>query len=557
MIRPQAGALSGAFGSEGPAGADLAAMLVAGLAVSGEGPGLRAQGTAVAAGGGRRVVDGAIEQAEAEVHPGGRVVLRRDAMGVRPLHYAVSHDGGRFAFASRVTQLDGLAWVDRSVDQRGLAHLLLKTGDWEGRTGIAGIRAVPPGHRLTWAPGEQPRITREWDPQAFLWAGGRGPARPVAEFVARLEEAVARRCPPGAGVLLSGGFDSTSVAAAAVRRGLRPRTFSAVYPHSPQTDESVPIRATQAALGVDGPCMEIADRGIDLVGEELARHGQPSGAPNYSNLDALLVAAARHGATVVLDGHDGDSALGMGLGLPRLLPARPALARALLRERRAAGAPAARVLGGWALACLPPPARRRLRGALGAGQPEDVWPTWLEPGVRAERGSAGDLPWAAAQGIAAHPLIGDSIVVLDLAAAAHGLQLLHPYADRELVEFLLSLPPEAKYADGRPKALVRAGFPELPASVQRPRRVDFLAAAMLASPFEAVAGALRATWEARVPGIDYEALDRRLDEGPPYRSGEFVTLRGLVAGHRFVASLTAPALPGPRPSGLTGPPPPR
>jgi asparagine synthetase B (glutamine-hydrolysing) len=71
--------------------------------------------------------------------------------------------------------------------------------------------------------------------------------------------------------------------------------------------------------------------------------------------------------------------------------------------------------------------------------------------------------------------------------AHHGVDVSYPYLDRNLVEFVTSLPPSARPVDGHTKTLVRQGFADrLPASVLH-RTEKTLADTYLADVFDRLA----------------------------------------------------------------------
>jgi hypothetical protein len=121
-------------------------------------------------------------------------------------------------------------------------------------------------------------------------------------------------------------------------------------------------------------------------------------------------------------------------------------------------------------------------------------------------------------------------------ADAAGVVLRHPFGDRELLEFLLSLPPEAKHAGGRWKALVRDGFPELPSAVRdNPRKTIFDEAVEAVHPLSRMRQEL-CDPPVPVPGVDYDVLRTRLESGRAFEPGDVAAMRRLALAHRFLAA---------------------
>jgi asparagine synthetase B (glutamine-hydrolysing) len=255
-------------------------------------------------------------------------------------------------------------------------------------------------------------------------------------------------------------------------------------------------------------------------------------------MSALLREAAARRLTVVLDGHDGDGALGPLAGLGSLLLRRPRLSSQVLAYLASGGRSRRTTLRVWAAECLPSPARRALRAGLMPWRRRSSPLAWagveiLERGrAPVERGNR----WRQSQLEAVGPRLGRGVTLTDRMGASAGVEVRHPFADRELLEFLLSLPPEAKHARGRWKALVRDGFPELPGEVRDLRtKTVFDPAVAAVHPLEQIAPLL-CDPRVPVPGVDYDALRDRLDSRRPYVVGELALMRRLALAHLFLAS---------------------
>src|SRR5450631_3921601 len=89
-----------------------------------------------------------------------RLFLARDPMGIKPLYYAQS--GSHFLFASEVRTLLGTGLVQPRIDPAGLVNYLTFGSAYDPLTLVENVRALPPGHTLTWEAG----VLREaayWD----------------------------------------------------------------------------------------------------------------------------------------------------------------------------------------------------------------------------------------------------------------------------------------------------------------------------------------------------------------------------------------------------------
>src|SRR6266481_3053740 len=79
------------------------------------------------------------------------LLLARDPMGIKPLYYYQSPE--MFLFASEVRTLLQSELVPRKLDATGALSYLAFGSVYEPWTIVEGVRAVPPGHVLTWEHG--------------------------------------------------------------------------------------------------------------------------------------------------------------------------------------------------------------------------------------------------------------------------------------------------------------------------------------------------------------------------------------------------------------------
>ena len=151
-----------------------------------------------------------------------RLVLARDVLGQRPLHY---HRGkGFFAFASMPKGLHALPDIPRVGDGERAAQLVaLLPGAASGsRTFFEGIERVEAGALVVITPRDL-RSRRYWEPKRKA-LGLKGPDEYAEALRSQLDEAVRAKLRGGGGRVgaqLSGGWDSSAVAATAARL-LRP-----------------------------------------------------------------------------------------------------------------------------------------------------------------------------------------------------------------------------------------------------------------------------------------------------------------------------------------------
>lgn len=165
--------------------------------------------------------------------------LVRDRLGVKPLYYY--WDGERLFFASEIKAILDSGCVAAEVEPRGIWDYLTfryvpaPASIWKR------IYKLPPAHRLTISfDRPMPRLSRYWDiPYAETTRRGDDDLFDQ-EFADLFVDAVNLRMVADVpvGVLLSGGLDSSAVAAAILLTpAARLSTFSVAFADSPETDE--------------------------------------------------------------------------------------------------------------------------------------------------------------------------------------------------------------------------------------------------------------------------------------------------------------------------------
>jgi hypothetical protein len=323
----------------------------------------------------------------------GRAVAVRSPVGERPLFWR--REGNSVAFGSEVKQL--AAWSESPpVEEEAVLDQVALRFDRPERTTYQGIRRLLPGTILE-VIGEVTE-RRFWRPENGAGMLSVSFEEAVREFRRLLHQAVARRLGPGTAVLMSGGLDSTSVAAEAAplhfdRYGAPLRVVSAAYPDHPAVDESGAIRAAAEALGCEVVWVRPHPRPFRDLARRAWLHDGPDMAPLSSNLEEILAGAHRAGITSCLDGHDGDTVLGLSAGAVGALLRRgrwvtAAQRVAFMRRRLGVGRARAmrRVLIPGLVDAVPGarPAWRRLR------PPPDPWPSWVAEPIRTRDGAAPD-----------------------------------------------------------------------------------------------------------------------------------------------------------------------
>jgi len=246
--------------------------------------------------------------------------LARDRLGIKPLYYAITPDV--LAFASELKAILTIPGMRREVDLAALDDYLALEYVPSPRSIIRGIRKLPPGHTLSWRMDNgDGQLRQYWD--VDLGASEREPdtvplAQRAEELRAVLLESVRKELISDVplGVFLSGGIDSSTVAAMMTR--LTPghvNSFSIGF-SDPSFDESAHARQVAQHLGTNHRELILEPSMLtDLVPSVTENLDEPladaSIIPTY-----LLSRFARQHVTVALGGDGGDELFG---GYPTLL----------------------------------------------------------------------------------------------------------------------------------------------------------------------------------------------------------------------------------------------
>ena len=234
--------------------------------------------------------------------------LARDRFGKKPLYWF--HRQGTFGFASELTALLEHPLAPRNESEiarvKFLAHALIPAP----HTAIDGIYKLPAGHQLTLQlDGSAPVIQRWWRYKLEPDANPTSESGLVDELLEILTRATNRRLVADVplGVFLSGGLDSSTIAALSVRSlpGRALQTFTICF-REPSFDES-PFAAQVAeflktnhhtdTLSLDGALAALPQI-LDRLDEP---QGDSSLLPTW-----LLCRFARTKVTVALSGDGGD-----------------------------------------------------------------------------------------------------------------------------------------------------------------------------------------------------------------------------------------------------------
>ena len=235
-----------------------------------------------------------------------RLTLARDRIGIKPLYYAPLPGGG-IVFASELTALLAHGSVDRTLSVEGLASYLFSDYVHPPHTIVRDVRKLPPGHTLVWEDGrlEEPRaFWRVPAPRPAPSKPDRALADELWSELGRVVKAQLVSDVP-VGIFLSGGIDSSCVAALAAAAGGRMKAFSIGFDDA-TFDESRFARLVAERLNVEHVTETLHERNLlEVLDLALDKIDEPMADPSYLPTFLLSRLAARH-VKVVVGGDGGD-----------------------------------------------------------------------------------------------------------------------------------------------------------------------------------------------------------------------------------------------------------
>ncbi|MEQ1807253.1 MAG: asparagine synthase (glutamine-hydrolyzing), partial [Burkholderiaceae bacterium] len=232
----------------------------------------------------------------------GSFLLARDRFGAKPLY--VYEDDDCIAFASELRTLLGLPGLDHTLDKIGFQDYLSYRYNLAPHTMFARIRKLPAGSRLRFAQGRS-------EIAQFAEVSFREPAsaRPEVDYLAELDHLLGTAVKSQLmgevpiGVLLSGGLDSSAIAAYVQRAGARLTAYSIGFPEVNEFEFSRDV-----ARQFDLDYVEVTMTQDELragMDEVIAQLDEPIADPACFALSRLC-RRIRDDVVVVLSGEGGD-----------------------------------------------------------------------------------------------------------------------------------------------------------------------------------------------------------------------------------------------------------
>lgn len=239
----------------------------------------------------------------------GRLLLARDRFGIKPLYYTIVN--GRLIFASEIKAILTARRVPREVDLASLHRYLAFLWVPGPETMFKHIYKIPPGHYLQWRSGQY-STGSYWD-VCFEPNSSRKEGALAAELRQVLSAAVERqmRSDVPLGVFLSGGMDSSTIAALASTFAPEAlKTYTIVYrPEDSaleQSDEDASAaREIVKRFHTEHHEIVVDPRVADLLPQVTWHLDEPVADPAAIST-YLICRAARPSVKVLLSGQGGD-----------------------------------------------------------------------------------------------------------------------------------------------------------------------------------------------------------------------------------------------------------
>lgn len=414
----------------------------------------------------------------------------RDPFGIKPLFMATGPGGTAVGSEKKcLLELGGELGIDLGIDERAVQHYTVLQYVPEPETLHRGVRKLESGSYARIRPGRAPEVTRYFTPRfaAKPFVSGSEQAR-YDEITAVLEDSVAKhmRADVTVGAFLSGGIDSTAIAALAMRHNPRLITFTTGFEREGFSEVDVAV-ASAEAIGARHVTKVVSQGEFVAALPEIVWYlDEPVADPALVPLFFIAREARKH-VKVVLSGEGADELFGGYTIYREPLSLRPFdyLPRPVRRSLGKASKPLPEGMRGKSLlhrGSLTLEERyygnarsfsdEQLRAVL-PGFRKD----WTHTDITASVYAASDGwdPVARMQHIDLFTwLRGDILVKADKVTMANSLELRVPFLDPEVFAVASRLPADQKITRATTKyALRRALEPIIPAHVLNRPKLGF------------------------------------------------------------------------------------
>ncbi len=419
----------------------------------------------------------------------------RDRMGQKPLYYATASNQ-TIAFASELSAITTLDWIDTTVGPSSLSDYLLVGYIPSPRTIYTGVSKLPPGHWLRFSAGQI--ITRSYfDAGGYLDSGIGVEHRDLSgpDQTRRLvEQAVQRQMVSDVPIacFLSGGIDSSIIAACMRKQSHDVRTFSIGF-DDPRYDESPYAVRVARHLGTRHHQFHVTPSIIDDLPALAEVYGEPfadsSAIPthylSHEVSDEVKVALSGDGGDELFGGYERYRAMQLSERINRT-PLLGGVARSSIWQHLPGSHPKSRLARLKRFQrSLSLPLELRYPSYVRLFQPDQLPQLFHDDFVlRTDPGLIGDKwykafldhrdPVTAALAIDRVTYLPEDLLTkLDRASMLHSLEVRSPFMDHQLVQFASTLTTDQLLTGGGKRMLREAFASDLPSEVFNRKKMGF------------------------------------------------------------------------------------
>jgi asparagine synthase (glutamine-hydrolysing) len=430
-----------------------------------------------------------------------QLVLARDPLGIKPLF--LTEQNGGIGFASEINGLRALPDHRFDLDEGGVDDFFCFGHTLPPRTIFRQVRPLEPGRVLQIGPKGEATTQRFWRPRFDVRAGlseQEWIEQTRAELLGTVKRHMLSDVPVGA--FLSGGVDSSAIAAAMARTSSTPfKAFTVGFPGSSR-DETAAAKRIADHIGCEHVVLPLQPQtAAEVLPAVQAAFDEPSAATSAVPLWYLSRTAAQH-VKVVLCGEGGDEVF-LGYNRQRWAQ-RMARWKPLIEALGPAGAfewlpelplrkwnygrqlarqfgRGARLADGYerffaAVSITSPELRARIYDSQFferheaqdrvAQRARNYFPS-------AERSKLSGLEQFELGDLSVH-MPASLLQRLDRASMAHSLEARVPFVSHRFVDFALTIPPDMKLRGGTGKYVLRKAIePWLPKGALDQRKIGF------------------------------------------------------------------------------------
>lgn len=392
-----------------------------------------------------------------------RLMACRDPMGMRPLHWA--RLGETLLIASEAQQVLAHPAVGHDLDRVALADFLSDHCPDDDRSMFRDVRRLPQASRLL-AARAGATVERYWGidtGRTIRYRSQREYGDHLFELLQQAVKARLRTTRPLVGLTVSGGLDSTSVAATVTHlRRIDPdlpelRGCSYAFPRIPTCDETIFVTTVSEALAMPVSFLDV-ERSIAGGGRSSVSPSRETPFTGWTPVTVDVMGwLAAQGGTVLLTGNalwgagrvDADHYF-----LRRLLAGHlTAIGEVVRVARRQGRRPARALLRQLLLPLLPPGVAEVLRRSATTARYHRP-PQWLdgrlvrETDLRERMGLRSGWVAHLRNLTGFHPTsfipstgsVGRAVALFDRIGSSHGIEVRHPLLDRRILEFVAAVP---------------------------------------------------------------------------------------------------------------------